>query len=170
MKRAVKFLSIYLSFAVLMFVNIYAEEMSVNTIEQINIKFNRTGRIYPKGEKIIFSLTDKNTSESTIKVIYNYGYILTNDNINAGTYEKEVIFSANEEKKIVFEVENPNIYGIHKLKISRNSGEGNVLSVGEESEEEFSVSMSISNGEANPDYGICQHVKWRTKCSSLRNN
>lgn len=158
MKRVVKFLSIYLSFAVLMFGNIYAEEMSVNTIEQINIKFNRTGRIYPKGEKIIFSLTDKNTSGSTIKVIYNYGCILTNDNINAGTYEKEVIFSANEVKKIVFEVENPNIYGIHKLKISRNSGEGNVLSVGEESEEEFSVSMSISNGEANPDYGICQHV------------
>ena len=157
MKIFHRIVSVLLLTAIMVANNVFADSAAVSYVETSNITFNRAGHIYPISEKIVFSLTEKNVSDSAVNVIYTYGYT-TEAAENSSFYEKKISFAANEEKKIVFELENPNIYGIYKLKVSKNEESNGITTEGQAVEDEFSVCIYVQMGDENPDYGICQHV------------
>ena len=155
MKVFYRIISILLLMAITATNVVFADSTAVYIVETSYISFNRAGHIYPINEKIVFSLTEKNTSNSTVNITYEYGYTSTD---NSSFFEKEISFAANEEKKIVFELENPNTYGIYKLKISKTEEVNGITAEGQIVEDEFSVCVYVQSGDENSDYGMSQHV------------
>ena len=158
LKTFYRIVSMLLLTAIMVTNTVFADNASETAVETSNISFNRAGHIYPINEKIVFSLTEKNTSNSAVNVTYAYGYTTTETPENSSFFEKKISFSANEEKKIVFELENPNTYGIYKIKISKTEEVNGITVEGQVIEDEFSVCIHVQSGDENLDYGICQHV------------
>lgn len=131
----------------------------LSLVEIQEVQFEKLGHIYGKDEPITFNQVIVNKTKKFVNVAYTYEYTASQNEIIYQEVREERL-QPQEMKVLSISLNNPNFYDLYKLTIKETShydDSSNELYT-QMREEEFSVSVVLSEEERNPGYGVAQQV------------